>query len=96
VINFSHVIRIGEVGYNNVLEAFKNNKIASFARVVIVNPLHEKLPRLVLVVCCTCNCFNVNWVRQQWDVIDVLWKLECQAIVGPIVGHANLGDNCKH
>jgi hypothetical protein len=25
--------------------------------------------------------------------MDVLWNLECQAIVGPIVGHANNGDN---
>jgi hypothetical protein len=31
VINFNHVIGIREVGYNNVLEAFTNNKIASFA-----------------------------------------------------------------
>ncbi len=60
VTNFSPVIGIGEVGYNNVLEAFTNNKIASFAKVTIVNPLHEKLPRLVLIVCC--NCFNANWV----------------------------------
>jgi hypothetical protein len=60
---------------------------------MIVNPLHKKLPRLVLVVCCICNCLNINWVHQQWDVIDVLQKLECQAIVGPIVWHANDGDS---
>jgi hypothetical protein len=61
VTNFSLVIGIGEIWYNNVLEAFTNNKIASFAKVMIVNPLHEKLSRLGFVVCCTCNCFNVNW-----------------------------------
>jgi len=60
VINFKHVIGIGKVGYNNVFEAFTNNKIASFAIVVIVNLLHEKLLRLVFVLCCTCNCFNAN------------------------------------
>jgi hypothetical protein len=75
VSNFNHVIGIREVGYNNVLEALTNNKIASFAKVMIVDPLNEKLPRLVFIVCCTCNCFNANWVWQQWDVIDVLWKL---------------------
>jgi hypothetical protein len=62
VTNFSPIIGIREVEYNNVIEAFINNKIASFARVMIVNPLHEKLPRLVFIVCCTCNCFNANWV----------------------------------
>jgi len=60
VINFNHVIGIREVGYNNVLEAFTNNKIASFAIVMIMNLLHEKLLRLIIVLCCTCNCFNAN------------------------------------
>jgi hypothetical protein len=95
VTNFNLVIGIGEDGYNNVLEAFTNKKIASFARIMIVNLLHEKLPRLVLVVCCICHYFNVNWVQQQWNVIDVLWKLECQAIVGPIVGHVSDGDSYR-
>jgi hypothetical protein len=60
VINFNRVIGIGEVGYNNVLEGFTNNKIVSFCKSHVVNPLHGKLPRSVLVVCCTCNCFNVS------------------------------------
>jgi hypothetical protein len=25
-----------------------------------VNPLHDKLSKLVLVVWCTCNCFDAN------------------------------------
>jgi len=29
------------------------------------NPLHVKLPRLVLAVSCTCNCFDSMWVRNQ-------------------------------
>jgi hypothetical protein len=62
VTNFSPIIGIREVGYDNILEAFTSNKIASFAKVTIVNPLYEKLPRLVLIVCWTCNCFNANWV----------------------------------
>jgi hypothetical protein len=45
----------GEEGYEKILDVFKNNKMGSFARVIVVNPLHDKLPRLVLVVCCTCN-----------------------------------------
>jgi hypothetical protein len=32
VTNFSPVIGIGEVGYNNILEAFTNNKIVSFCK----------------------------------------------------------------
>lgn len=56
-------------------------------------PMHDKLPRLVLVVCTTCNCYNAEWVRKQWNTIDALWASDCKAEVGPIVGHASDGDS---
>jgi hypothetical protein len=83
----------GQVGYNNVTDAFRNDKIGSFARVIVVNPLHDKLPRPVLVVSCTCNCFDSSWVRSQWRTIDALWKDNCLEDVGPIIGHASDGDS---
>ena len=60
---------------------------------IIVNPLHDRLPCLVLVVCTTCNCFNSEWVRKQWDALDALWASDCKGKVGPIVGHASDGDS---
>ncbi len=60
--NFLHVVEIEEVGYNIILKAFTNNTIASFVKVLIVNLLYGKLLKLVLVVCSTCNCFDVNWL----------------------------------
>jgi hypothetical protein len=48
----------GQEGYAKIVDAFKSNIMDGFARVVMVNPLHDKLPRLVLVVSCTCNCFD--------------------------------------
>jgi hypothetical protein len=59
----------------------------------MVNPLHSKLPRLVLVVSCTCNCFDTCWVRLQWGRIDQLWRQHCEEHIGPIVGHASDGDS---
>jgi len=61
---FKPVVGDGEEGYNKVLDAFWTNKVGGFARVIVVNPLHDKLPRLVLDVCCTCNCFDFAWVRR--------------------------------
>lgn len=61
--------------------------------VLVVNPLHDKLPLFVLCVNCTCNCFDAAWVRNQWNVVEPLWKKECVDIVGPIVGHASDGDS---
>ena len=52
---FKHVVDMGQMGYKNIVDAFQNYIIGSFARVIMVNSLHEKLLRLVLVVSCTCN-----------------------------------------
>ena len=82
-----------EDGYNVIVDAFRNNKLDGFARIVVVNPLHESLPRLVLVVCTTCNCFDASWVRHQWEVIHSLWAIECLHVIGPIIGHASDGDS---
>ena len=83
----------GEEGYRKLVESFTSNRKAGFARVVVVNHLHPKLPRLVLVACCTCNCFNSDWVRKQWNVIDDLWKRDCLGTVGPIICHASDSDS---
>lgn len=60
---FKHVVGIGEACYNKILESFQANKLGNFAKVVEVNLPHKRLPRLVLVVCCTCNSFNRALVR---------------------------------
>lgn len=91
--HFRPAVGSGEAGYSNVVDAFKLNRIGSFARVIMVNPLHDRLPRLVLVVNVTCNCFNSAWVREQWSVIDGLWQEHCEEVVGPIIGHASDGDS---
>ena len=46
----------------------------------------------MLVVCCTCNCFDSSWIRKQWVVIDKLWEKECNDAVGPIIGHTSDGE----
>ena len=37
---FRCIVGEDEVGYKNILEAFQRNMIGSFARVIMVNPLH--------------------------------------------------------
>lgn len=93
VVDFKPYVGEGNTGYENILDAFRGDKIGSFARVIMVNPLHAKLPRLVLAVSCTCNCFDSCWVRSHWGRIDSLWKLHCEESVGPVVGHASDGDS---
>jgi hypothetical protein len=84
VSNYKVIIDSGKLGYNKVVDAFQTNKVGGFAKVVMVNPLHDKVPCLVLAVCCACDCFDSEWVQRQWDTIDTLWRQECEAMVGPI------------
>lgn len=90
---YSPVCGLGEQGYKKIIELFRDDQVGSFARVIIVNSLYDKLPCLVLVVYITYNCFKADWVRQQWTAIDALWTQECKAQVRPIVGHASDRDN---
>lgn len=91
--NYKELVGTGNEGYTKIVDSFRTNRIGAFARVVMVNPLHRSLPRLALVVTCTCNCFDATWVREQWNRIEELWNKECAEIVGPIVGHASDGDS---
>ena len=93
ITNYKPKVEDGVGGYNEMMESFKLDKVEGFARVIVVNPLHDKLPRLVLVACCTCGCFNSDWVRGQWKRIDDLWTQHCYAAVGPVIGHGSDGDS---
>ena len=56
----------GAVGYETIIDAFKNCVIGHYARVIIANDLHENIPHLVVVVHPMCNKFDGNFVHQQW------------------------------
>lgn len=90
---FKPTVGSGDDSYNSIVDSFRNDRVGGFARVVMVNPLHQNLPRLVLVVNCTCKYFDAAWVRRQWGVIEKIWEDECKDIVGPIVGHVSDGDS---
>lgn len=64
VSNFKPIVGSGNASYKAIVNAFVLNKKGSFAKVIIVNPLHALLPRLLLVFLCTCNCFDFHSVRR--------------------------------
>lgn len=82
----------GEVGFNNIVDAFDNNVVGHQARCIVVNPLAEGLPRLCILATGTCNRFDANWVRHQWDIMQSHWTAHCLESVGPLLGHASDGD----
>jgi hypothetical protein len=53
ISGFKLVVGLGVAGYNPIVNGFCTSKVGNLARVGVVNPLHKKLPRLVMV--CLCN-----------------------------------------
>ncbi|KAL2621659.1 hypothetical protein R1flu_001864 [Riccia fluitans] len=85
----------GESGYSKIVESFEQKIQGSYAQVVIVNPLHEKLPRLIVYTCVTCNSFIASWVRDHWKGLKQRWDKCCRQVVDPVLGHASDGDACR-
>ncbi|KAL2650585.1 hypothetical protein R1flu_018713 [Riccia fluitans] len=82
----------GESGYSKIVESFEQKIQGLYVRVVIVNPLHEKLPRLIVYASVTCNSYIASWVRDHWKGLKQRWDKCCRQAVGPILDHANDGD----
>ena len=91
--NFLVTVGEGTAGYEIITDAFKNCVIGHYARVIIANPLHEKLPHLVVVVHPTCNRFDANFVHRQWEKLEYLRKKHVEHFLGPIIGHSSYGDS---
>ena len=79
--------------YFTVVNAFNEYKIGPFARAIILNPLHPKLPRIPVLIMLTCNRFDHEFVFRQWQTVERLYEKELQDIVGPLIGHSSDGDS---
>lgn len=89
-----YIVEVGSgvTGYESIVNSFKSNVRAHYARVLIVNPLHARLPRLVAVIQLTCNRFDSKDVQNQWEKVRVLWSKHLSAVLGPLIGHSSDGD----
>ena len=70
----------------------ENSKIATHTRVIMINPLEERLPRIVFHLQATCNCFTHNTVLHQWLSYDSLCSEILDPILGPDLGKSSDGD----
>jgi hypothetical protein len=91
--SFVHVVGDDDQAYERLVQAYRDNKIAGFARVIMINPLHQKIPPLVVLLQATCNTFTHEMVLQQWNEIKALYDQYLLPVLGPLVGHASDGDS---
>jgi hypothetical protein len=77
----------GVTAYANIVNSSKCNVRAHY-----VNPLHARLPRLVVVIQLICNRFDSKDVQNQWEKVKVLWGKHLSSVLGPLIGHSSDGD----
>ena len=81
--------------YDRLVLAMSESKLAPYARVIMVDPLHKDLPEMVLHLQPTCNCFDHNFVLHQWLLFDRPTETFLDLILGPDVGKASDADSCR-
>ena len=91
--NFSVEIGEGVDGYRKIVSAFEDCHIGSYARAILLNPLHQDLPKIPVLIMPTCNRFDHNFVYHQWDIIKQMYDKHLKAILGPLVGNSSDGDS---
>jgi hypothetical protein len=91
VVQLGGVNGVGTV-YEQILSAFKENRIGWYGRVIMINPLYEGLPSIPVLFQSTCNRFDADFVRQQWNELCRYWREAGLEKVGMLIGHASDGD----
>jgi hypothetical protein len=78
--------------YNKLVSTFQTFKKGTSARVMMINPLHKDLPRLPVMLMCTCNKFDSEFVQEQWRRVDELYEKHLKPVLGPKIGNSSDGD----
>lgn len=93
VDNFEIKVGNGAEGYRVLTSAFETCRKGSYARAILLNPLHPRLPKLAVSIQATCNKFNHMFVYHQWQLFDRLYELHLEPVLGPLVGGSSDGDS---
>ena len=81
-----------EVAYGQITQALKTMMRATSMRLVVINPIHPKLPKIVIFAHGTCNRFDAAFIAKSWRLIRELAAKYLAESLGPLVGHASDGD----
>ena len=79
--------------YEKVKRICETYRKGRMLRIMMLNPLDPKWPRLVCAHFDTCNAFSAaDYVKHQWRRVELYYQKYLADIVGPLVGFASDGD----
>lgn len=68
------------------------NKVGSYLRAVVVNPLHKDLPKVVVMFHPSCNSFDADFIRKSWGRLDAASRKHLSCLDVAPQGHSSDGD----
>ena len=80
------------VAYAQIEQALVTMKRGTYLRLVVINPIHSKLPKLAISAHGTCNGFDATFIANSWRCMRELAALHLEGPIGPLIGHASDGD----
>ena len=91
--NFTIRVGEGEDGYKTIVKAFEENRIGTNARCIMLNPIYPGIPKIAIFNMSTCNCFDNNMVRQQYNYNKRMYEKHIESVLGPAIGISSDGDS---
>ena len=80
-------------GYDKLVNAFKQCKIANFSRLIPINLLIHSVPKIPVLIMPTCDRFSQELVCSQWCQLCQLLKQFLEPVLGPLMGNSSDGDS---
>ena len=75
-----------------MVDAYENNVRACYLRIIVINPLHENVPSVIVMLQATCNRFTAEDVDVQWTRLRELWQKHLRPVPGVLIGPGSDGD----
>ena len=82
--------------FDKVWKEMQAARVGTLARIMVINPLHPGLPKLVCLWTGTCKAFTATeYIAKQWRRASELFHQWIEPIVGRMIGHSSDGDSTR-
>ena len=83
-----------DLSYENMWQFAELNRVSTYLRLVLINPLRDGVPRLPCLMVGTCLTFTCDgYLLPQWAILEKWYDKHLREILGPLIGHSSDGDS---
>ena len=88
------VVGCDRLSYKKMWEFADANRVSTYLRLVLINPLRDGVPRLPCLMVGTCLTFTCDgYLLPQWALLEQWYDKHLREIIGPLIGHSSDGDS---